>query len=217
VVTPTQISARATGPASLALAKLLNRVLSDYPLAGERLAEHALARIDVNVGPISAALRIAPSGYVEPAGVGTDEVATVSFHIPLTTLPQLLKKDAAAYQQIAVSGDSELAQLLSSIARNVEWDVEEDLSQLFGGGAAADIVSHRIVSTAKSFAEWREDAAQRLSENVAEYLVHERNAFVDQAELAQLVNDNQTLRDDVARLEARLNLLNPTRATNTPQ
>jgi ubiquinone biosynthesis protein UbiJ len=100
-----------------------------------------------------------------------------------------------------------LAHTLSTVARSVEWDVEEDLSRLLGSGKFGDIVSHRIVGTAKSLASWRDEAGQRFTENVAEYLVHERDAFITAEDLEQLTRDNETLRDDVARLEARVALI----------
>ncbi|MCA3054261.1 MAG: SCP2 domain-containing protein, partial [Rhodocyclaceae bacterium] len=113
----------------------------------------------------------------------------------------------AAFRQVAFEGDSELAHVLSTVARGVEWDIEEDLSRLLGGGKLADIVSHRVVGTTKSIADWRDEAGQRFTENVAEYLVHEREAFITKDQLEQMTRDNEMLRDDVARLEARLNLL----------
>ncbi len=189
--------------ANLAASKLINRVLSDYPMARERLASHAEARIDIRIGPIEAAVRITREGSVEPVGEGAAPAA-VSFRIPLSSLPGLLRKDAAAYRNIAFDGDSELAHALSTVARAVEWDIEEDLSRLLGGGTAADIVAHRVVGTAKSLAAWRDEASQRFTENVAEYLVHERDAFMTKDQLEQFARDNETLRDDVARLDARV-------------
>jgi ubiquinone biosynthesis protein UbiJ len=56
----------------------------------------------------------------------------------------------------------------------------------------------------KTSHQWRIDVQRRLAENVAEYLTHERDAFATEEELDLLRRDNQTLRDDVARLEARL-------------
>ncbi len=195
-------------PINFAAAKLVNRVLSDYPAARERLALHALARIDVHVGPVSASLRLTPQGAVEPVGEGATEPANVTFRVPLSAIPSLLRKDPDAYRAVAFEGDSELAQVLSTIARGVEWDIEEDLSRLLGHGKVADIVSHRVVGTAKSLREWRDEAGNRFTENVAEYLLHERDAFVHCDELEQMARDNETLRDDVARLEARLAILN---------
>ncbi len=191
--------------ANLPAAKIINRILRDYPQARQRLGAHQDARIDIHLGPLSAALRITGAGGVEPVGEGAD-AAHVTFRVPLAAIPRLLKKDESAnhnFGDIAFEGDSELAHLLSTVARAVEWDIEEDLSQLLGGNATADMVAHRIVGGMQSFAARRDEAGQRFSENVAEYLLHERDAFVGVDELEQLARANETLRDDVARLEAR--------------
>ena len=137
----------------------------------------------------------------------TSATAKVEFRIPITALSGLLRKDPYAFRQVAFEGDSELAHVLSTVARGVEWDIEEDLSRLLGGGKLGDIISHRVVGTINSIAEWRDEAGQRFTENVAEYLVHEREAFITRDQLEQMARDNEMLRDDVARLEARLNLL----------
>lgn len=192
--------------ANLAASKLVNRVLSDYPIARERLARHAHSRVDVRLGPLEAAIRITPQGAVEPVGESA-EPANVVFTVPLSALPGLLRKDANAYREIAFEGDSELAHALSTVARGVEWDIEEDLSRLLGGGKFGDIVSHGLVGNAKSLKAWGDEAGQRFSENVAEYLIHERDAFITKDDLEKFARDNETLRDDVARLEARVKLM----------
>lgn len=189
---------------NIAAAKVINRILGDYPLARERLATHARARIDVTLGLLTVSIRLAKDGRVEPIGEGATDAAQVAFSIALSTVPRLIKKDEAAYREIAFTGDSELAHTLSNIARNVEWDVGEDLSQLLGGGTAADIVAERLTTGAKSLTALRDEVGQRFTENMAEYLVHERQAFVMQDSLETLTRDNETLRDDVARLEARV-------------
>jgi len=192
--------------ANAAASKLVNRVLSDYPMARERLTRHAQSRVDVHIGPISAALRITPQGGVEPVGDNA-ALAKVVFTVPLSALPGLLRKDANAYREMAFEGDSELAHALSTVARGVEWDIEEDLSRLLGGGKFGDIVSHGLVGNAKSLKAWGDEAGQRFSENVAEYLIHERDAFITKDDLEKFARDNETLRDDVARLEARVKLM----------
>jgi ubiquinone biosynthesis accessory factor UbiJ len=189
---------------NIVAAKLINRVLGDYPLARERLAAHARARIDVTLGVLTVSIRLNEDGRVEPIGEGATDVAQVTVNIPLSAVPRLIKKDESAYREIAFTGDSELAHTLSNIARNVEWDVGEDLSQLLGGGTVADIVAERLTSGAKSITALRDEVGQRFTENMAEYLVHERNAFVTEDALEALTRDNETLRDDVARLEARV-------------
>ena len=79
---------------------------------------------------------------------------------------------------------------------------KEDLSKLVG-----DIAAHRIVDTARHGHEWRQDATQRLTENVAEYLTEEKRAFITADDLETLARENETLRDDLARLDARINKL----------
>ncbi|MBL8524429.1 MAG: hypothetical protein JNN20_12130 [Betaproteobacteria bacterium] len=193
--------------ANVVLARLLNRVLRDYPLAQERLAAHGGKTIAMTLGPASGRLRITAAGEVEPVGEGATDEAAVNFDIPLSLLPRLAAADASAYHQVKFSGDSELAALLSELVRHLKWDVEEDLSRLVG-----DIAAHRIVDTARRGHEWRKDATQRLTENIAEYLTEEKRAFITANDLETLARENETLRDDVARLEARINQLAQTQS-----
>ena len=184
------------------LVKLLNRVLSDYPMAREQLAGHAGKAIAAGVGPFDSRLRVAADGSVEMMGEGSDVPPDVTFQLPLRLLPRLLQRDEAAFREVVFSGDSEFAALLSRLAREIEWDIEEDLSKLVG-----DIAAHRMVDTIKRTHQWRQDAAQRITENIAEYLTEEKRAFITTNDLEALAQANETLRDDVARLEARLGKL----------
>lgn len=184
------------------LVKLFNRVLSDYPLAREQLAQHAGKLIVASVGPLESRLRVAVDGLLEMVGEGGDVQPDVTFQIPLSLLPRLARKEEAAFREIVFRGESEFAALLSSLAHEVEWDVEEDLSKWIG-----DIAAHRIVDTVKRTHAWRQDATQRFTENVAEYLTEERRVFITRSDLDALAIANEALRDDVARLEARLGKL----------
>lgn len=192
----------------LPVIKFFNRVLSDYPAARVRLAAHQGKLVAAQVGPIATRMRITATGEMELVGAtgnsgdtgdATRQSPDVSFILPLSLLPGLATQDASAFSQIAFTGDSELAATLSDIARNVEWDVEADLSRVVG-----DVAAHRIVDTAQRADGWRRDAGQRFTANVAEYLTEERRAFVTTREIEELAQQNETLRDDIARLDARL-------------
>jgi ubiquinone biosynthesis accessory factor UbiJ len=184
--------------ATLPIVKLFNRVLSDYPAARERLRVHAGKSIGAQVGPVTTQMRVTAAGEMEMTGSGTDAAPDVAFQIPLSLLPALLRGDESAFSAVAFSGDSELASTLSTIVRNVEWDVEEDLSNVVG-----DIVAHRIIGTARAGRAWRRDAGERLTENVVEYLTEERRALITKNELEVLARGNESLRDAIARLDAR--------------
>src|SRR5260221_10099054 len=184
------------------LLNLSNGVLPNYPWAGKQRKKYAGKTVAAKVGPADVRMRITAAGEMEMVGEGSDSPETVSFQIPLALLPRLARGDENAFSAVAFAGDSELAATLSMVARNVEWDVEEDLSRLMG-----DIAAHRLVGGVKSFGGWARDAETRLVANLAEYLTEERRSFITRRELEELALANETLRDDLARLDARLNSL----------
>lgn len=184
------------------LVKLLNRVLRDYPRARAELAAHAGKVVAIDIDPFAGRFRIDADGSTEMFGEGFDAPPALVFQISPALLPRLMRRDETAYREIVFTGDSELASLLSNIARNVEWDIEEDLSKLIG-----DIAAHRVIDGLRGAVQWRDDAGERLTANIAEYLTEEKRAFIVAAELELLARANETLRDDVARLDARFNRL----------
>ncbi len=189
------------------LLKLFNRVLGDYPLAREQLQKHSGKLVAATVGPVEIRMRIGADGDMEMVGAGNEaEPPAVSFAVPLALLPRLARGDESSFAMVVFSGDSELAATLSTVARNVEWDIEEDISRVTG-----DVIAHRVVGSAKSLGSWARDAESRLTASLAEYLSEERRSFITRRELEELATANETLRDDLARLGARLGKL--TRAT----
>ncbi len=186
--------------------RFFNRVLSDYPAARHRLRAHDGKVIAAQVGPAAMRMRVTADGEMElvgNAGAAAPD-ADVSLTVPLSLLPRLANKDESALAQIVFTGDAELAATLSDIARNVEWDVEADLSRVVG-----DVAAHRMVESAQRAHAWQTDAGQRFTANVAEYLTEERQAFITTRELETLARQNETLRDDIARLDARVAKLQP--------
>ena len=183
--------------------KFLNRVLSDYPMARDLLKAHAGKSITATVGPVSTQLRVSENGEFEMVGASKDAknwLPDVAFRIPLALLPRLARSDESAFSEVIFEGDSEFASTLSSIARNVDWDIEEDLSRVIG-----DIGARRIVGSAEAAREWSGDAEARLMASVAEYLSEEKRAFATKRDIELLAADNENLRDALARLEAKIN------------
>ncbi len=186
----------------------VNRVLSDYPAAKKQLATAAGKVVLVRVGALSMRLTFTGDGKLAPVGDSTlDADIDLTISIPIAALPGLAAKTAHAFNQIKFDGDSELAATLSDIARNVEWDSEADLARWVGVVAA-----QRIAGGAKGARAWGKDAAARLAANMAEYLVEEKHAFVSRRTLETFTQENEQLRDDLARLAARLDKLASTRA-----
>ena len=101
-----------------------------------------------------------------------------------------------------IEGSAEFAEALGFVIRNLRWDAEEDLSTVVG-----DIAAHRIVTGTKEFVGWQQQAAQNLAANLAEYFTEEQPLIAKQADIAEFSSDIDRLRDDVARLEKRLQRL----------
>ncbi len=115
---------------------------------------------------------------------------------------RLLATDADAWQKVDVAGDTALAREILYIAQNLRWDVEEDLSRVFG-----DIAAHRMVKAAAEVKRWQRDSAENLARAAAAYWTEERPLIAARQDVERFVRDVDNLRDDVARLEKRIQQL----------
>jgi ubiquinone biosynthesis protein UbiJ len=177
--------------------RLINHILRATPRAMTRLQRFTGKTMAFKSGPFHLRLAVLASGEVDAAS--QESIPDVTVTAPPILLPRLAVREEAAFKQAVFEGDAEFAAEIAFLARNLEWDVEEDLSKVVG-----DIAAHRIVSTAKSLRAWRKDATVRLGENVREYLTEERPALVPRRDLREFLHDVDAVRDDVARLEKRL-------------
>jgi ubiquinone biosynthesis protein UbiJ len=178
----------------------VNRVLRSAPLARERLARHAGRTVAVRIGPMSPAFTIQTTGEVTAAL--PDAPRDLDVRLSPFLLPRLLAREEAAWRDVEMTGDMELAQEVSFIARNLSWDAEEDLSRVVG-----DIAAHRIVSTARSLDTWVRDAALRTAQGAAEYWTEESPLIASRVKVEGFVRDVADLRDAVERLEKRIERL----------
>jgi ubiquinone biosynthesis protein UbiJ len=84
----------------------------------------------------------------------------------------------------------------------LRWDVEEDLSRVFG-----DVLAQRMVAGGRRLTAWNKEAAGKLAQNLAEYWIEEQPLLARPAAVRQFLNDADQLRDDLARLEKRIEAL----------
>ena len=107
---------------------------------------------------------------------------------------------------IELTGDAGLAQQFQQLLRYGRPDLEEELS-----GTVGDVIAHGVGEIARSVARWGRDTRSTMRQNVSEYLQEERRVVPSRYETEGLRNNVETLRDDVARFEARLNRLDAAR------
>jgi len=67
-----------------------------------------------------------------------------------------------------------------------------------------DIIAHRLASSSNALAAWQREAVLRLAENLAEYWTEEQPLLARPADVESFCCKVDTLRDDVARLEKRI-------------
>jgi len=103
---------------------------------------------------------------------------------------------------VRIDGDAELAQKFRELALLLRPDLEEELSLVVG-----DVPAHQLGRFARAAFGWTRKAASTTVRNAAEYLGHERRDLVPRSEAEQYLQGVDTLREDVDRLAARIDLL----------
>ena len=180
--------------------RAVNHILRSAPLALERLRPHAGRTVAFRLGPLAVALTIQTTGEVASAAAGA--VRDLEVRLSPFLLPRLAAGEEAAFREIEMQGDAELAQEISFLVRNLSWDVEEDLSKAVG-----DIAAHRIASTAREMRRWGREASLRMAQGAAEYWTEESPLIASRVKLEGFARDVSDLRDAVERLEKRIERL----------
>lgn len=179
---------------------VLNHLLNARPEARERLARHAGRVVRLEAPPIVARFEVGADGFVK--AVADDHVADVRLIVDPLRAPLFLTDRAAALKSVRIEGDAEFAQTISILADTLRWDAEEDLSRVIGDAAA-----HRAMGVLRGLGEWARDAAGRLTGTTAAYLADEAPVLVRRAAAEGFAADVAALRDDCARLEKRIEIL----------
>jgi ubiquinone biosynthesis protein UbiJ len=181
-------------------AAALNHLLTQNSWALPRLARFAGKTARFDIAPFSFAYTILAGGSLRSADAATSADALCV--IAPSLLPRLLLHDEKAHTEIHSEGDPELLKEIFFLSRNLDWDAAEDLSH-----ATGDIAAERIVQTAHNVRQQLHDAALNLAQAAAEYWTEEQPLLAKPQHVSAFMQQVDTLRDDVARLERRINRL----------
>ncbi len=103
---------------------------------------------------------------------------------------------------LELTGDIQTASAFQDLLSYAKPDIEEELSSLIGDAAA-----HRLGEFARGFGRWSRDARSVMGSNIREYLQEESRDLPSRYEVERFTKQLESLRDDVARLEARFDRL----------
>ncbi|MCW5606302.1 MAG: hypothetical protein KIT18_17305 [Burkholderiales bacterium] len=178
----------------------INRMLRSNSWALQRLKPHAGKTARITCPPLQIAVIVTESGEV--AAAAREAAADVDIGVTPGLMLRVLARDESAWTEATVSGDTGLAADIHYLWRHLRWDVEEDLSRVIG-----DIPAHRLAQTGRMFARWAGQSADNVARSFAEYWTEERPLITDRYSIEQFNREVDLLRDDVARLEKRLEFL----------
>ena len=179
----------------------INHMLAAEPWARAQLAPHANKTLHVVVAPFTVQLSVAPNGTVARAAAGC--VPDVTVTLASSALSRVLAGGTdAVMRDMRLEGDAEFAQAVSLVARQLRWDVEEDLSKVVGDAAA-----HRVVEGARAVAARVSETHEKFAANVSEYLLEENPHLIRPRAVRAFADSVRVLRDDLARLEKRVDRL----------
>ena len=109
---------------------------------------------------------------------------------------------AARRGGLDITGDAFTAQAFQRLLRHARPDPEEELSRIVG-----DTAAHHAGQFARGVRDWAIEARATMGANVREYLQEESGQAPSRYEFERFGRNVDALRDDVARLEARINRL----------
>ena len=178
---------------------VLNRMLSREAWAREKLAPFAGCSARFDAAPFGLTLQVAEDGTLAAADQGEP---AVTIGVALSSLPLALFDPQAAMKDVRLSGDAEFAQALAFVLQNLRPEPEEELSRFIGDAAAQRLVGFLRASAS----QWKQ-IAESMLDNTAHYVVTENPMVVGRDELDSFNQDVNRLRDTVARVEKRIDLL----------
>ncbi len=104
--------------------------------------------------------------------------------------------------EVEIHGDTDLAHRFGKILGGMDIDWEEQLSRFTG-----DIVAHEVGNAARGAQRWGRDAKASLTLDLREYLQEESRILPARWEMEEFLTGVDGVRDDVERLEARIERL----------
>lgn len=182
------------------VAAFLNHLLRGNPWALERLSRFSGKTVQFDILPFRFALSIAGNGEVMPAIPNAIPEATIAATFLL--LMRIVAMREPDFSLADLAGDTALLEEIIYLARHLVWDVEEDLSHVFG-----DTISHRLAGTGKKLLGWPGAALLGIAGSLTEYWIEERPLLARTEDVRRFLREVALLNVEVETLEKRLEKL----------
>lgn len=137
------------------------------------------------------------------------EVDTVLRGSPLSLFKMGVVSNAATMLlkgEVEISGDTRLGHQFKSVFSQMDIDWSEPLAELVG-----DTLAYQMLQSGKKLSRWGKDSIKSVSTSLSEYLQEESRDVVTETELAIFNDAVDQIRNDVDRLQAKINILRQNR------
>ena len=104
--------------------------------------------------------------------------------------------------ELEIEGDAIIGQRFAGLMNELDIDWEDLISEKIG-----DVPARLLFETFSKVQSWAQDTQETMTQNLAEYLTEEAKITAHSDQVDEFINGVDVLRNDVARLEARLSRL----------
>ncbi|MBL4712167.1 MAG: SCP2 sterol-binding domain-containing protein [Gammaproteobacteria bacterium] len=190
----------------LILEAAINRYLALDPEMLDKLAAFDGKVIKIEISGINKTCYLCPDASgIHLSGEHEGSVDTVLRGSPLSLFKMGLVSNTATMLlkgEVEISGDTRLGHKFKNALSQMDIDWAEPLSELVG-----DSLAYQLHNSGKNVAQWSKQTLTSVSGSVSEYLQEESRDVVTETELTIFNNKVDQLRDDVDRLQAKINSL----------
>lgn len=177
----------------------INRLLRSEGWASALLKRHAGQSALIEVAGIGLRFLISDDGLLVALPKQQEGEPDVRIVVPASALPSLAEGMENLSRHAHVSGNAQFAETLQTVMRYLRPDLGAFLSPFFG-----DALAHRIERTTLALASGAVRSARNAGENILEYVRDEKAVLTRRDALEEFSREVARMRDDVARLEKRL-------------
>lgn len=178
----------------------LNHLLQGTSWALARLQPLSGSKLRIVLGSVTLNIHVNEEGLF--AQSADSQIPDVLLTLPDDAVRRFITDRNTIFSSVKLSGSVDVAENLAFVFRNLKWDIEGDLATILG-----DIPARRIVLFGGQLGGQMQDGIMRIGQNAAEFLTEDSSMVVPLRDIQAFGGAVDDLRDDLARLEKRIQQL----------
>ncbi|OSI10526.1 ubiquinone biosynthesis accessory factor UbiJ [Neisseria canis] len=177
---------------------IINHLIQQNPETQAQLAGYNGIVLDLNLAGLRIHGQFDQNGFLVQSDKPADTVLT--FHE--SAIQKILRREMPGVGDFKIEGDHELGFNLLPLLGSLRYYASDDLSRIFGDAAAGSIMmrTQKLGATLKQI-------GQSLMGQASDYAKEQSAPVITKEEFDEWADEVDRLRDDVARLHARLDKL----------